>query len=373
MGDTQIIIEPGKQDIVFKREFDAPREIVFRALTDPSLIPNWWGPRIYETIVDNMDARPGGTWRFINRSPEFETGFHGVYHEVSPDRIVQTTEWEGMPGHVGLETATLEERDGKTLMTAVVAVPVGRGSRRERRQRHGRRRARDLRPPGRGHPEPRRAGLARQAARDLVDAAGGGQIPAQGREGEPRPSRSGAERVHQQQRRTITPSAPALATARTCSGRETPKPTATGSGETFLTRPTSAASVVGGAERGAGHAGQRNAVDEAAGAVGDELDAFRRCRWCDEVDQREAVSREGRLERRAFVGRADRPRSRPRRRPRPGVRRRPSRRADPGTGWRSPSPAPVCPAARWRSARPTQATRQGSRHWPTRPSSRAAG
>jgi len=124
MGDTQIIIEPGKQDIVFRREFDAPREIVFRALTDPSLIPNWWGPRMYETIVDKMEARPGGAWRFINRSPEFETGFHGVYHEVTPERIVQTTEWEGMPGHVGLETALLEERDGKTLMTAIALFPT---------------------------------------------------------------------------------------------------------------------------------------------------------------------------------------------------------------------------------------------------------
>lgn len=123
MGDTEIIIEPGKQDIVFKREFDAPRDIVFRALTDPALIPSWWGPRAYKTIVDEMEARVGGRWRFITRSDTFETGFHGVYHEVSVERIVQTTEWEGMPGHVGLETATLEEHDGRTSLTAIALFP----------------------------------------------------------------------------------------------------------------------------------------------------------------------------------------------------------------------------------------------------------
>ena len=123
MGETEIIIEPGKQDIVFKREFDAPRDVVFRALTDPALVPSWWGPRQYETIVDQMEPRAGGRWRFINRSPEGEFGFHGVYHEVTPERIVQTTEFEGFPGSVGLETATLEERDGRTLMVAVSLAP----------------------------------------------------------------------------------------------------------------------------------------------------------------------------------------------------------------------------------------------------------
>ena len=125
MGDTEIIIEPGRQDIVFKRTFDAPRDVVFRALTDPGLVPNWWGPRKYETIVDEMEPRAGGRWRYINRNAETgeEFGFHGVYHEVTPDRIVQTTEFEGFPGSVGLETAMLEERDGSTLMTAVSLAP----------------------------------------------------------------------------------------------------------------------------------------------------------------------------------------------------------------------------------------------------------
>lgn len=125
MGDTEIIIEPGKQDIVFKRTFDAPRDIVFRALTDPTLIPNWWGPRKYETIVDVQEPRTGGRWRYLNRNNESgeEFGFHGVYHEVTPERTVQTNEFEGFPGAVALETATLEERDGKTYMTAVSLAP----------------------------------------------------------------------------------------------------------------------------------------------------------------------------------------------------------------------------------------------------------
>jgi uncharacterized protein YndB with AHSA1/START domain len=121
MGETEIIIEPGQQDIVFRRRFDAPPEVVFRALTDPALIPSWWGPRMYETIVDVMEPHSGGRWRFLNRGADGqEFGFHGVYHEIeAPLRVVQTTEFEGMPGHVGLETATLEAVDGGTLMTAV--------------------------------------------------------------------------------------------------------------------------------------------------------------------------------------------------------------------------------------------------------------
>lgn len=124
MGDTEMIIEPGKQDIVFKRTFDAPRDIVFRAMTDPELIPNWYGPRKYETIVDVMEPREGGRWRFLHRGADGqEFGFHGVYHEMTPERTVQTWEFEGYPGSVSLETAMLEERDGKTYMTAVSLAP----------------------------------------------------------------------------------------------------------------------------------------------------------------------------------------------------------------------------------------------------------
>ncbi len=110
---------PGVQEIVATRVFDAPRERVFKAHTDPKLIEQWWGPARYTTIVDTMDARPGGAWRFINRDADgTEYGFHGVYHEVlAPERITWTFEFEGWPGHVSLETLTFEERDGATTLT----------------------------------------------------------------------------------------------------------------------------------------------------------------------------------------------------------------------------------------------------------------
>jgi uncharacterized protein YndB with AHSA1/START domain len=119
MNKTNLIAEPGKQDIVLTRLFDAPPELLFRAFTDPELRARWWGPRRYTTIVDKMDVRPGGVWRFINRDEEGnESGFHGVYHDVvSPERLVFTFEYEGMPGHVLLETVTLESQNGKTLLT----------------------------------------------------------------------------------------------------------------------------------------------------------------------------------------------------------------------------------------------------------------
>lgn len=114
--NTTILAEPGKQEIVITREFDAPRELVFKACTDPQLIPQWWGPRYLSTHVDTMDVRPGGQWRFINRDAEGnEYAFHGVYHEIlTPERIIDTFEFEGLPetGHVALETLTLEELPG---------------------------------------------------------------------------------------------------------------------------------------------------------------------------------------------------------------------------------------------------------------------
>ncbi len=118
-GRTKFIAEPGKQEIVMKRIYDAPRALVFKAYTDPSLIPQWWGPRRYATIVDKLEARPGGLWRFLNRD-EYgnDYAFHGIYHEVSsPERIVATFEFEGAPGHVSLETLMLEESGGRTILT----------------------------------------------------------------------------------------------------------------------------------------------------------------------------------------------------------------------------------------------------------------
>ena len=105
--------------ILITREFDAPRELVFKAMTDPALISRWWGPRNYTTVVDKMDVRPGGAWRFVHRTADGnEYGFRGEYREVvPPERIVQTFEFEPMAGHISVETATFTERDGRTLLT----------------------------------------------------------------------------------------------------------------------------------------------------------------------------------------------------------------------------------------------------------------
>jgi uncharacterized protein YndB with AHSA1/START domain len=116
MGKTEFVIEPGRQDIVMTRVFDAPPDVVFRALTDPDIIPNWWGPNAYETIVDHAEPRSGGRWRFRHRDTDgTEYAFKGIYHDVVPgERVIQTFEYEGVPGHVALETMTLEDVGGRT-------------------------------------------------------------------------------------------------------------------------------------------------------------------------------------------------------------------------------------------------------------------
>jgi uncharacterized protein YndB with AHSA1/START domain len=119
MSDMKVVADPGTHDIRITRSFDAPRELVYRAYTDPDAVRQWWGLRESDTIVDRLEARPGGSWRFVERDKEGnEDGFHGVFHDaVAPERIVYTFEFEGMPGHVLLETITFEEQDGRTLMT----------------------------------------------------------------------------------------------------------------------------------------------------------------------------------------------------------------------------------------------------------------
>jgi uncharacterized protein YndB with AHSA1/START domain len=110
---------PAEREIVTAREFDAPRERVFAAFTDPELIPQWWGLRSTTTIVDRMDARSGGDWRFIERNRDgSETAFRGTYREVTPpERIVYTFEWEGMPGHVCVDTVEFEDLGERTKLT----------------------------------------------------------------------------------------------------------------------------------------------------------------------------------------------------------------------------------------------------------------
>ena len=119
MTKGDFVTTPTDLEIVMTRVFDAPLELVFRAYTDPELIPRWWGPRGTTTTVDKMDVRVGGAWRYLNQGPDGnEYAFNGEYREIAPpERLVSTFEFEGMPGHVVLDTATFEEQDGKTTLT----------------------------------------------------------------------------------------------------------------------------------------------------------------------------------------------------------------------------------------------------------------
>ncbi|OGO29831.1 MAG: ATPase [Chloroflexi bacterium RBG_16_54_18] len=119
MEKLNLTAEPGKHEIVITRLFDTSPERLFKVMTDPTLIPRWWGPRRLTTTVDRMDLRKGGLWRFINRDVEgTEFAFNGVYHHIAPpEQLVYTFEFEGLPGHILLETVTLTAMDGKTLLT----------------------------------------------------------------------------------------------------------------------------------------------------------------------------------------------------------------------------------------------------------------
>jgi uncharacterized protein YndB with AHSA1/START domain len=113
---TQITAEPGKQELFITREFDAPRELVFKAHTDPTLYAQWLGPRTLTTTFETFDPVSGGRWRFVHTDQDGNAfGFHGVYHEVTaPERIIGTFEYEGLPesGHVILETTRFEALPG---------------------------------------------------------------------------------------------------------------------------------------------------------------------------------------------------------------------------------------------------------------------
>ena len=107
----------GDREIRIERIFNAPRERVWQAMTDPKLVAQWWG-RGNKLLVERMEVERGGHWRFVEHSPDGVHGFEGRFSEVTPpERVVQTFEWDGMPGHVALETATLEDLgDGRTRL-----------------------------------------------------------------------------------------------------------------------------------------------------------------------------------------------------------------------------------------------------------------
>jgi uncharacterized protein YndB with AHSA1/START domain len=118
---TTVYSEDG--DLVFERTFDAPRDQVWKAFTDPQLIPLWWGKHGTTTIVEEMDVRVGGKWRYVNRAGDREdVTFYGEYLEVDPPRGYKWTfmfDVEGVGPMGGPETFILDEIDGKTKVTSI--------------------------------------------------------------------------------------------------------------------------------------------------------------------------------------------------------------------------------------------------------------
>jgi uncharacterized protein YndB with AHSA1/START domain len=117
-SSTLTVSTPSDREIVMTRTFDAPRHLLFEAHSKPEHISRWWGRQGSTMTHCEMDFRPGGRWRFVVREPEGdENAFRGEFREiVAPERIVWTFEWEGLPGHVTVETLTFEEHEGKTLL-----------------------------------------------------------------------------------------------------------------------------------------------------------------------------------------------------------------------------------------------------------------
>jgi uncharacterized protein YndB with AHSA1/START domain len=118
---TTIYSEGG--DLVFERTFNAPREKVWKAFTDPEIVPRWWGPHGTTTTVEEMDVRPGGRWRYNSSAPDREdVTFYGEYLEITPPAGFKWTfmfDIEGVGPQGGPETHTFEEIGGRTTVRSV--------------------------------------------------------------------------------------------------------------------------------------------------------------------------------------------------------------------------------------------------------------
>lgn len=119
---SAVVTLPTDTQILITREFNAPRHLVYKAFTTPELIKRWWGGDRGEVTSVEVDLRVGGRWRYVMvANGGFEVAFRGEYREIVPnERVVSTEEFEGMPGAVSVNTATMTERDGRTLLTVLV-------------------------------------------------------------------------------------------------------------------------------------------------------------------------------------------------------------------------------------------------------------
>lgn len=123
VGETTFTT-PSEREIVITRVVEAPRRLVFEAMTQPEHVPRWYGPRGWSLPVCEIDFRPGGAWRFVCRGPDgTEMGMRGVYQEIdAPDRVVSTESFDDYPGE-SLNAVALAEEGGRTTITTTVAYP----------------------------------------------------------------------------------------------------------------------------------------------------------------------------------------------------------------------------------------------------------
>ena len=124
--DTFQVTTPSDQEIRLTRLFDAPRQLVFEAMSKPEHVKRWWGclGEDYSVPVCEIDFRPGGKWRFVNRHPQGEAAFYGEYLDIAPpDRMVFTEIFESYPDAVSVVTAILTEEGDRTRLTATVRYP----------------------------------------------------------------------------------------------------------------------------------------------------------------------------------------------------------------------------------------------------------
>jgi uncharacterized protein YndB with AHSA1/START domain len=119
---TATVTLPTDEQIVITREFDAPKELVYKAFTTPELVKRWWNAKRGEVTIAEIDLRVGGKWRYVMVADGgFEVAFHGEYREIVPnERIVSTEVYEGMPDAEAVNTATFTEVDGRTTLTILV-------------------------------------------------------------------------------------------------------------------------------------------------------------------------------------------------------------------------------------------------------------
>jgi uncharacterized protein YndB with AHSA1/START domain len=121
---THITAPDGTPFIEVVREFDAPRDLVFRASTDPDLVVQWLGPRALRMRIIEFDARTGGSYRYVHTDAEGEEyPFRGVFHTVTEALVIQTFEFEDIPGEVSLETRTLDDLGGRTRLRQNAVFP----------------------------------------------------------------------------------------------------------------------------------------------------------------------------------------------------------------------------------------------------------